>query len=93
MLFACGYASVTEEQVQSLISTVNSDNSGQLNFHEFLSLMVLIMTVETDTQVIAASSADVGASAPLPMSIDISTFSEAEMASFKVAFDSVGEPQ
>lgn len=79
LLTGLGY-SVPDDVLPELIKPVDVDNSGSLDFNEFVTLICAFI----------AMSQDIEESEHVTVSADLSIFSEEEIAGFKAAFGAVG---
>ncbi len=78
LLTELGYP-VPDDVLPELIKPVDADNSGSLDFNEFVTLICAFIAMSEEEDVPAAA-----------ISADMSIFSEEEIAGFREAFTAVG---
>lgn len=84
MFLALNYCNVTEDIIQNLVRSVDSDLSGNLCFEEFVALIILVHQEQNNQNTEPVTSADT------TFQIDTSKFSNQEMQRFFSIFRSVG---
>ena len=85
ILEECGLGVVPDDDIKSMLATVDGDNDGTMNFVEFTSLIVLIraaLAAEDDNELVAVSeeAQDGGV-----------TLSADQLVAFTAAFNAAGE--